>query len=86
MTAIFREYGADDLEHQYMPAFWPGVDTADTIERWIEMSGAFHRRINVKPEGRYGDTPRQSLDVLSAAPRMPRSLRLSMVDTGEIPG
>jgi arylformamidase len=64
MAVVFRGYDADALERQYMPAYWPGVDVGETIDRWVEMGEAFHRRAEVKAGVAYGDTPRQSLDML----------------------
>ncbi len=57
MAVAFRGYDADALERQYMPAYWPGVDVGGTIDRWVEMGEAFHRRAEVKARVAYGDTP-----------------------------
>lgn len=64
MTKIYRDYDAAALERQYLPAYWPGVDVPDTIDRWIIKSDAFHRRIDVVADVAYGDSDRQKIDLL----------------------
>ena len=64
MVVVFRGYDADALEREYMPAYWPGVDVGETINRWVEMGEAFHQRADVRVGVGYGNTPQQSLDML----------------------
>lgn len=69
MRVTFRGQDAAALEREYMPAHWPGVDVAKTVERWTGLSEAFHQRAEVRSDLAYGTTPRQSLDLLLPAAR-----------------
>ena len=67
MPVTFSGQDAALLEREYMPAHWPSVDVASTLERWIGLSEAFHRRATVRSDLAYGASPRQSLDLLLPA-------------------
>lgn len=43
------------------------MNVGETVDRWVEMSEAFHQHVEVRPDLAYGDTPRQSLDLLLPA-------------------
>jgi arylformamidase len=57
-------YDHDKLEQYYVTANWPNVDPIKTATRWAAISREFRRRINVLCDVPYGDTPRQTFDLL----------------------
>lgn len=63
MTKIYRQYDAEELEREYMPANWPNVNVRETVKKWDRLADDFYARTNVLSDVAYGDSNRERLDL-----------------------